>query len=86
MAFLLSTYQQVGERSVLAAGATVSELEVYCEFLAVDSYVERNVIRLQDMQSGQAYTVRLPERFVKSFVAKSEFNVTLERVKRTTEA
>ena len=76
----------MGERSVLAAGAVANELEVHCEYLAVDSYVERDIIRLQDMETGEAYTVRLPKHFVSSFVAKSEYNVTLERVKQNMEA
>lgn len=69
----------------MVAGATISELEIYCEFFACDSYVERDVIRLQDMATGDAYTVRIPKEFVKSYLPKKEYNIVLPRVKRDTD-
>jgi len=73
----------MGERSVLVAGANVSELEIYCEFFAIDSHVERDTIRLQDMDNGDTYTVRIPQKYVNSYIPQKEYNIVLQRVKRT---
>lgn len=83
MALLLSTYQQFGERSILAAGATIDETEIYCELFAVDVDVPVNSVELEDLETGEFYNCELPKKYRNLYSPVLEYHVVLQRTPQT---